>query len=159
MGKVRVTKAKISNHCKGSASISLEASLSHCRGFWSTAASVTCDIGWRSARGGVPANPNIDEATFTVIYLTNSLYLIGLINSMAAQKINEAHEHIAKAEKWWVTSKKWCLIPARETVYFTIDVSLLAVKATVDFFSSEVMRHKWTVCSYTQLTIGWFNRQ
>lgn len=24
---------------------------------------------------------------------------------MAAQKINEAHEHIAKAEKWWVKVK------------------------------------------------------
>lgn len=25
---------------------------------------------------------------------------------MAAQKINEAHEHMAKAEKWWVTILK-----------------------------------------------------
>lgn len=26
------------------------------------------------------------------------------LDSMAAQKINEAHEHIAKAEKWWVVT-------------------------------------------------------
>lgn len=69
-------------------------------------------LGILSSRLPYPATPDdvATEEEFLLIqtstkqyphYLTNSFYITDLIHSMAAQKINEAHEHIAKAEKWW----------------------------------------------------------
>lgn len=46
---------------------------------------------------------------------------------MAAQKINEAHEHIAKAEKWWARTKT--IISCSVVLLLT----LASCKATVYF--------------------------
>lgn len=100
--------------------------------------------------GGVPANPNIDQKRRPpavqapqIRYTSSSSF----IKSMAAQKINEAHEHIAKAEKWWVVTQNVSLSLRKQQ--FVVLLVLACYKG-----QRCILTYRWTLC-HSPLQRSW----